>query len=375
MAQKKKNTKQAGKKPAEKKKTTLSSMKQQTSKLHREMNLDCLRASLQLALELEFATIPPYLCALWSIKDDLHPAAQSIREVVQEEMLHMSLACNMLASIGGEPKISASVPRYPGPLPGGVHPGLEAKLSGLTKESLKDFMWIERPPHIIPHQHAYEDPASHANLETLKQEENAADDTIGEFYAAIKTAFLKLTPAMCPDHQISGPLAWSVIRNLDDMERAIDLITEQGEGSGHSPEDSSGDLSHFYRFLEVYEEVRLVWNPLTRELSTGKPLKFPETLPMAVVPKGGYQPKHLAGLPESLNDKVDYYLKEFDKAYTQLVDQLQSAWTLGGQGSLVKSYCTMFQLEKSAKPLMEIERPNMNGQTYGPCFRYNGDAK
>ena len=53
MAQKKKTkkrtSKQSGKKPAEEEKAVIGSMKQQTSKLHREMNLDCLRASLQLA--------------------------------------------------------------------------------------------------------------------------------------------------------------------------------------------------------------------------------------------------------------------------------------------------------------------------------------
>jgi hypothetical protein len=61
---------------------------------------------LQGAVSLEFSTLPPYLSALWSVKDDLSPVAKSIREIAQEEMLHMALACNMLSAIGGS-RISA----------------------------------------------------------------------------------------------------------------------------------------------------------------------------------------------------------------------------------------------------------------------------
>ncbi len=88
-------------------------------------HIDCLKRALQAAVTLEFATIPPYLCSLWSIEDNLHPAAKSIREVVQEEMLHMSLVCNLLASIGEVPEIGSAVPSYPGSLPGGVHEGTD----------------------------------------------------------------------------------------------------------------------------------------------------------------------------------------------------------------------------------------------------------
>ena len=74
--------------------------KEDAGQARAQQNLDWLKKSLQAAITLEFATIPPYLSALWSIKDELHPVAKSIREVAQEEMLHMALACNMLASLG-----------------------------------------------------------------------------------------------------------------------------------------------------------------------------------------------------------------------------------------------------------------------------------
>ena len=71
--------------------------------------------AVQIAIKLEFATIPPYLTALWSIKDSAAPAARSILEIVLEEMLHMATMCNVLTAIGGTPRLSApgGVPLYP----------------------------------------------------------------------------------------------------------------------------------------------------------------------------------------------------------------------------------------------------------------------
>lgn len=87
--------------------------------------LPWLRNALQSAITLEFATLPPYLTALWSIKEEMHPAAVSIREVVQEEMQHMGIACNMLKAIGGTAQIAGRVPHYPATgLPGDVMPDL-----------------------------------------------------------------------------------------------------------------------------------------------------------------------------------------------------------------------------------------------------------
>src|SRR5207244_329121 len=67
-----------------------------------------LELALQSAVSVEFSTIPPYLSALWSIKDQMHPVAASIRDVVQEEMLHMALACNMLTALGCVSMLQAS---------------------------------------------------------------------------------------------------------------------------------------------------------------------------------------------------------------------------------------------------------------------------
>ncbi len=74
-----------------------------------------LREMLQKAVELEFATIPPYLTAAFSI----HPKAnrssfEIIHSVYMEEMLHMVLAANVLNAIGGTIKLGKeNIPKYP----------------------------------------------------------------------------------------------------------------------------------------------------------------------------------------------------------------------------------------------------------------------
>src|SRR5690348_3555591 len=90
-----------------------------------------LRESLQSAIRLEFSTIPPYLCAKWSIKDQTDPVAAMIDGIVIQEMLHMGLAGNMVKAIGGTPVMSGSdfVVSYPTDgLPGNVHPHLKVDL-------------------------------------------------------------------------------------------------------------------------------------------------------------------------------------------------------------------------------------------------------
>jgi hypothetical protein len=54
-----------------------------------------LQGSLLTAIQLEFSTIPPYLCAQWSINSDPSDVAGKIQGVVVQEMLHFGLACNM----------------------------------------------------------------------------------------------------------------------------------------------------------------------------------------------------------------------------------------------------------------------------------------
>ena len=53
--------------------------------------VDDLRDHLQLAIQVEVATIPPYLYALYSIEDPATTSAKYLRSVATEEMLHAIL--------------------------------------------------------------------------------------------------------------------------------------------------------------------------------------------------------------------------------------------------------------------------------------------
>jgi hypothetical protein len=85
-------------------------VKEECQKLPKDKRLEVHRKELldhlEIALQLEHATIPPYLCALYSIKDGTNLlSAERIRSVAVEEMLHMVLVANLTNAIGGTPSV------------------------------------------------------------------------------------------------------------------------------------------------------------------------------------------------------------------------------------------------------------------------------
>src|SRR5882672_10747389 len=85
--------------------------------------LESLREHLQWAIELEHFTVPPYLCALYSLDAARNPeASEVVTSVLVEEMLHMTLAANLLNAVGGRPQLDTPqmLPVYPRCLPHGL---------------------------------------------------------------------------------------------------------------------------------------------------------------------------------------------------------------------------------------------------------------
>ena len=313
-----------------------------------------LQEALQAAVELEFFTLPPYLTAMWSIKDERHPAVTTIRAVVEEEMTHMALAANLLAAIGGVPCVNhpPALPEYPRPMPGGVKPHLVVGLQGLTKEVLRVFMLIEEPAEPLEFEARFA-----ARGETFPR--------IGAFYDAIQATFHQLKPTLSVDRQIAAPLAPLVVANLEEVDRAINLIRTQGEGSNVSPADESPeDLAHYYRFQELERGQRLVFDPLRQTYRWRASLPFPDVYPVAAVPAGGYR-------DDEVSDEVAAWSRQFDHAYTNMLDALQSAWETEGQAALWRATEWMFALKEPARALMAISIPGTDF-TYGPSFRYRG---
>lgn len=311
-------------------------------------DLDWLRVSLYAAVRLEFATLPPYLAAFWSILDAWDPVASSIRETVREEMLHMAIACNLLVAIGGTPVVNTAevVPTYPGPLPGGVNPGLIIPLQGLTRDAIRIFMEIEYPE---------KGPVTFARAEEYP--------TIGAFYSAVDAAFARLQPPLSVDRQLAGPLNLKTMRTIAEARQAIELIKHQGEGTEQSPEDTGpDDLAHYYRFAEIYHGRKLVRDPESGNWDyVGHVVPFPSVYPMAPVRPGGYR-------REDVTDDVWSQLQEFDGVFSTMLNDLQAAWENGDRSRLNASIGSMFGLRGPAVRLMQMEIPSEVGN-YGPCFR------
>ncbi len=315
---------------------------------------------------LELATLPPYLCALWSIEDQQGDVFTALRRIIFDEMSHLGLAGNLLTTIGGAPRLAdeKTVPKYPGPLPGGVRPGLSVYLSGLTKESLDLYSRIEEP----------DNPITEAGSHT----------SIGAFYTAVLEVFRSHPELIKGTRQLSRNMASHgtgnsivALTSLAEVEKAIGIIKEQGEGTAASPEnphfEEDGELAHFYTFREIYHGRRLI-RPASPDAGrwtfTGDAIPMPRTLPMGVVPTGGWDASDLLA-PDPGTKKL---LNTVNHAYSEMLRHLEQAWQTDQQTTakalLNKAVGQMRALQKPAQSLMRRQLPDGSGHTYGPDFLY-----
>ncbi len=315
-----------------------------------DRDLDWLKRMLQFAVELEFKTIPPYLVAMWSIKDPGSIVVTLLSGIVKQEMLHMGMVCNLLNTIGGTPKINDPhlVPHYPGPLPGGVNPKLKIGLERISLDLVANtFMAIEEPEF--------------APIVWFKGQ---TFPTIGAFYTAIEKRVAKLDP-----HEITGERQLSLnkpdfplkaIKTVSDAVAAIDLIKAQGEGTSSSPlyGPNPTDISHYFLFGEIYNGKQIKKVDANKWTYSGDPVPFPDPkdiYPMAPIPSQGY--------PES---------REFNAVYATMLNELQTAWELGeakGGIHLTKAMIQMTKLGSLATDLMQKETVPGSGVTLGPTFQ------
>ncbi len=192
-----------------------------------------LASHLQMALQVELSTIPPYLCSLYSMQDNTSEAFQVVKGVVIEEMLHLMLVCNMLNAIGTDPQIEEAAAVYPTFVPGHGPGGPLVSLQAATPALFETvFMAIELPA------------AAGARPEANNF------DTIGQLYAAIADGFERLNETMPgtlftgnrnlqqTDSYFGGSGGRLIpVTNLRTALLAIREIVDQGEGSsaGNSP--------------------------------------------------------------------------------------------------------------------------------------------
>jgi rubrerythrin len=341
---------------------------------------DHLREMVQCAIKLEHATLPPYLTAMWSVKDKKHQAYQILRSIVYEEMGHLGTVSNLLTTIGGAPVFSDKdfVPHYPARLPCDIHPKVtppnvidwKVGLSRLTPAVVSDvFMIIEYPEK--------------GPIQTMEFAIAAAMrptfHTIGEFYDALAHTLEHLVDnnkiKITGQNQLSEAFIGhdenqqNVLKPITTLKEALDAIEhikEQGEGTPSSPDAPmfGHELAHYYKFKQIQVGRNFAQQADKSWTLSGDFFDFPSVYPMADIPSGGYP---MDRLPQEVADLI----KKFNDDYKSLLELLQSAWKKGekeGQSDLTSAEILMDGLGSNAVDLMKISIGPNEGN-YGPTFQ------
>lgn len=324
--------------------------------------IDSLHEHLQWAIELEHATIPPYLCALYSLDPARNPdAVELVSSVFVEEMIHLSLASNLLNAVGGEPRLDTPdmLPGYPRRLP---HGSIDLSLLPFGPDALEMFLRLEKP----------EAPGSPAESDHY--------ETIGQFYDAIEDGLRYLAGTLGEEKLFSGDPARQVtagpfhhtggslqpITDLASALAALDEIVEQGEGTSRG-EVWDGDhdifhpdrdeVAHYYRFEELKLGRRYQRGDTPQSGPTGEPVTVDLT---------GVSPMQ-ANPVRSGNAQIRAAQEQFDTTYCTVLFLLEQAFT--GEPALIRDAVrAMFGLKSEALKLMQLSEDDRT--TAGPTFRY-----
>ncbi len=334
-----------------------------------------LKNNLQTAIELEFATIPPYLTALYSIKDGHNQEAyQLIRSVVMQEMVHLAQAANLLTAIGGRPIIDSpyAAPSYPGKLPGGVLPGLNVTLQKASPKYIADtFMMIEYPEK-IEYVNPYAETVTKVQTDML---------TIGKLYKNIEKCMKKVyekekatffnkeaKQITWPWRTVEEGISLRTVSNLEEALDAIRMIVEEGEGNEQCDPTymDTSELGHFFKFK------MLACGHHLRTLYTDQHYVYDFRGPVIqFTPEGVWPMRDNPSSSDIPQDTHAYHeAKTFHSLYRSLLQILQAAFD-GKQDAIKEAVPIMSTMQIQAKKLMTMAVPENSEQTYGPVFDYD----
>lgn len=347
--------------------------------LHRITTVGDVESYLHTALQLEHATIPPYLGALYSIRPDTNPeSAEILRSVVIEEMLHLLLIANLINAIGATPSFSHDgfVPSYPTHLPDG-ETDFEVSIRPFSPEAIETFLQIERPG----------DPDKEISFIDRRRSERALlpafhheDEgelhffSIGEFYAELDRGLhavyddLEARDEMLfdgdPARQVTTDFEYHgggrviPVTDLASADAAIRLICDQGEGLGGTLFDEDGALSHYFRLEQIKVGRRYVDGD-----EPGRPTGDPITVEWDAV------------YPITMNARLDDFVhapdlhasaKEFSDSYRGFLEMLTAAHN-GAPESLDAAVGEMFRLRRLIRHLVEQPVPDRDAHC-SPVF-------
>jgi hypothetical protein len=324
-------------------------------------SVEDVRGLVQGAIDLEFATLPPYLYARFSLLPGSNAAASGLLDsIVREEMIHMCLACNIMNAIGGTPAINP--PHYPGPLPGDVGSGLILHLLPFSRAAMQQGMAIEEPSEAI-------DPPQKALAEAT-----VAGVTIGEYYARLDAALAALPASAwtAGRNQISDAQFFQgqlfAVDSYVDAHRAISEIVSEGEGTPVSPGnpgsplDFEDELAHYYRFWEIVQDQVLEKDPNPVGYAWGDALGVDWQATYPAIPD-----------PETHDFSSDppaaqQAQADCNAAFSAMVDALSGAFA-GNPAGLGLAVRAMFDLRMAA--IEALTTPLADGSSVaGPAFVY-----
>ncbi|GAA3533669.1 ferritin-like protein [Zobellella aerophila] len=336
---------------------------------------------LQTAMELELSTIPPYLTALLSIRPEANRvAANLIRTVMMEEMLHMTLVGNLTASLGGRVALGeGNLPAYPLSM---EFEGqrfrdrqFEVDLAPFSEAGLDTFMQIEMPTDWMDREPSYK---AFAEIEV-------PGITIGAFYQMIEQQLAQMcaqypeSEVFCgdPAHQIDENYYWAgggkpvVITTLASAREALQLIIEQGEGAGGGLMD--GDRHYFDQPLEVAHFFRF------REIAFGRHYR-PDDHPKEPPTGTQFEVDFAAVYPIIRNPKAaDYggdeqmarWNHQFNAAYSLMLDQIAQAFNGNPEVLYTAIVNGMHSLTPVARQMMTTPiAEDPEGRHGGPSFEW-----
>ena len=298
-----------------------------------------LLAWLQTAIELELATIPPYMVALLSI----HPAANReaadlIRGVMIEEMLHLALVANVLNAVGGTVRLGLdNLPSYPLRLNFEGKRDFLVNLAPFSADNIQTFMKIEEPQALAAGRrdgegdrrprpdhrrvlHEHHRPARRARPDALHRRSRAP---------APRRLLLGRRQPIIP------------VSDLDSARQALDIVIVQGEGA---PSGRTGSTGHYYRFAEIFYQHRYTPADDPAQPPTGAPLPVDYTAvyPIKVNPKAADYPpgSTVAKLNDTFNARYTMMLAELEQALTGQPKVLYTA-IMNGMHGLTSVAATM----------------------------------
>lgn len=328
------------------------------------------------AAELEHGIACSYLYAGFSLKLDIAEGGMTWEEqqmvrrwaaqlyfVASQEMLHLALVWNMTSAIGGTPYyLRPNFPQtskyYPLRVP--------IELEPFGPRSLRRFILYEHP----------EEGAPARDLQSLlkfdgEDESEIAFGSVGELYRLIKSGFCNVEPQKLfigsPTQQMTADLIHFpdivAVTDRDSAIRAIEEITEQGEGTPRDRNDS-----HFGAFVAILNEWRK-----TKAQGSG----FSPARPAMDNPSAGKEPGYGANANPIDNPLAAEVAALFDSAYSLMLRML--AWSFEFDAKEVKeqlrNFCSI-AIDLMPRVLLPLGEglmlmpagPKYPGRTAGPGF-------